>query len=49
MPHKPIETRELFTQNCGQERGKIRLFLEIISSFETGLLKEVWQISPKPE
>ena len=49
LPYVPVEMRELYVSTSSLSRGKIQMFLEMIPSVETSLLKEMWQISPKPK
>lgn len=48
LPYVPIETRELFSPFSSLSRGQVKMFLEIIPSRETAMIKEVWNIAPKP-
>jgi hypothetical protein len=48
LPYMPIETRQLSTPTSSLSRGQVQMFLELIPSKETALVKEVWNITPKP-
>lgn len=48
LPYAPIETRDLFIPTSLISRGRVQLFLEMIPCKAVAMLKDVWQIAPKP-
>ena len=48
LEYIPIETRELFNPLSSINRGRLRLWVEMIPVHEVILLKQIWNIKPKP-
>lgn len=48
LDYIPIETRELFNPLSSINRGRLRLWVEMIPVHEVALLKQIWNIKPKP-
>lgn len=44
----PIETRNLYSPLSSLNRGRIKLWVEVIPVREVALVKQIWEIKPKP-
>jgi hypothetical protein len=47
--YTPIETRNLYSPLSSVCRGRIKLWVEIIPIREIAMIKQIWEIKPKPE